>query len=87
MVAAIEIRGLVKRYGALQALAGVDLEIPRGEFFGLLGPNGAGKTTLISILAGLARAEASFPIRTGVILGCATARRYNDRRKSTPLSG
>ena len=57
MVAAIEIRGLVKRYGALQALAGVDLEIPRGEFFGLLGPNGAGKTTLISILAGLARAD------------------------------
>jgi ABC-2 type transport system ATP-binding protein len=57
MVAAIEIRGLVKRYGALQALGGVDLEIPRGEFFGLLGPNGAGKTTLISILAGLARAD------------------------------
>jgi ABC-2 type transport system ATP-binding protein len=60
MVAAIEIRGLVKRYGALQALAGVDLEIPRGEFFGLLGPNGAGKTTLISILAGLARADSGF---------------------------
>ena len=58
MVAAIDIRGLDKRYGALQALAGVDLEIPRGEFFGLLGPNGAGKTTLISILAGLARADA-----------------------------
>ena len=57
MVAAIEVRGLVKRYGTLQALAGVDLEIPRGEFFGLLGPNGAGKTTLISVLAGLARAD------------------------------
>jgi ABC-2 type transport system ATP-binding protein len=57
MVAAIEIRGLAKRYGALQALAGVDLEIPRGEFFGLLGPNGAGKTTLINILAGLVRAD------------------------------
>jgi ABC-2 type transport system ATP-binding protein len=57
MVAAIEVRGLVKRYGAVQALAGVDLEIPRGEFFGLLGPNGAGKTTLISVLAGLARAD------------------------------
>ena len=57
MVAAIEIRGLVKRYGALQALAGIDLEIQPGEFFGLLGPNGAGKTTLISILAGLARAD------------------------------
>jgi ABC-2 type transport system ATP-binding protein len=57
MVAAIEIRGVVKRYGTLQALAGIDLEIQPGEFFGLLGPNGAGKTTLISILAGLARAD------------------------------
>jgi ABC-2 type transport system ATP-binding protein len=57
MVAAIEVHGLVKRYGALQALAGIDLEIPCGEFFGLLGPNGAGKTTLISVLAGLARAD------------------------------
>ncbi len=58
MIAAIEIRGVAKRYGAVQALAGVDLEIRRGEIFGLLGPNGAGKTTLISILAGLARADA-----------------------------
>jgi len=46
-----------KRYGALQALAGVSLSIPRGEFFGLLGPNGAGKTTLISVVAGLVRAD------------------------------
>jgi ABC-2 type transport system ATP-binding protein len=54
---AISISGVGKRYGALQALAGVDLEIARGEFFALLGPNGAGKTTLISILAGLVRAD------------------------------
>jgi ABC-2 type transport system ATP-binding protein len=54
---AIEIRGLSKRYGSVRALDGIDLAIPRGEFFGLLGPNGAGKTTLISILAGLARAD------------------------------
>src|SRR6185436_5736341 len=53
---AIEIRKLEKRYGALQALAGVDLEVGQGEFLGLLGPNGAGKTTLISIVAGLIRA-------------------------------
>jgi ABC-2 type transport system ATP-binding protein len=58
MVAAIEVRRLAKRYGAVQALDGVDLEILRGVFFGLLGPNGAGKTTLIGILAGLARADA-----------------------------
>ena len=56
---AIEIRKVEKRYGELQALGGVDLEVEQGEFFGLLGPNGAGKTTLISIIAGLARATAA----------------------------
>jgi ABC-2 type transport system ATP-binding protein len=56
MDSAIEVRKVEKRYGALQALAGVDLDVAQGEFFGLLGPNGAGKTTLISIIAGLARA-------------------------------
>ncbi|MCL1859934.1 MAG: ABC transporter ATP-binding protein, partial [Proteobacteria bacterium] len=54
---AIRVTALTKRYGSLQALAGIDLEIARGEFFGLLGPNGAGKTTLISALAGLVRAD------------------------------
>ena len=57
MSAAISISGVGKRYGTLQALAGIDLEIERCEFFALLGPNGAGKTTLISILAGLVRAD------------------------------
>lgn len=56
-VPAISIRGVAKRYGVLQALAGVDLEVAQGEFFGLLGPNGAGKTTLISSLAGLVRPD------------------------------
>ena len=56
-MAAIRIDNLKKRYGSLQALGGVSLEIAEGEFFGLLGPNGAGKTTLISIIAGLARAD------------------------------
>jgi ABC-2 type transport system ATP-binding protein len=54
---AIHIAGLTKRYGSLEALAGVDLDVAQGEFFGLLGPNGAGKTTLISALAGLIRAD------------------------------
>jgi ABC-2 type transport system ATP-binding protein len=57
MPAAIEVRDVHKRFGELQALSGIDLEIPQGEFFGLLGPNGAGKTTLISVLAGLAYAD------------------------------
>ena len=59
MTVAIEALNVEKRYGALQALAGVSLSVAEGEFFGLLGPNGAGKTTLISILAGLARASAA----------------------------
>jgi ABC-2 type transport system ATP-binding protein len=57
MTAAVSIVDVVKNFGALQALAGVSLEIDEGEFFGLLGPNGAGKTTLISTLAGLLRAD------------------------------
>lgn len=54
---AIRVRSVVKHYGSLRALAGVDLEVEQGEFFGLLGPNGAGKTTLISALAGLVRCD------------------------------
>lgn len=54
---AIRVRNLRKRYkskdGPLEAVAGIDLEIRRGECFGLLGPNGAGKTTTIEILEGL----------------------------------
>ena len=57
MSPAIRIAGVTKRFRSLQALAGVDLEVAQGEFFGLLGPNGAGKTTLISSLAGLARPD------------------------------
>jgi len=51
---AIEVRDLVKEYGDLRALDGLDLRVEAGEFFGLLGPNGAGKTTFINILVGLA---------------------------------
>jgi ABC-2 type transport system ATP-binding protein len=56
--AAIACRDLVKRYGEVTAVAGIDLEVPRGECFGMLGPNGAGKTTTIEILQGLRQPDA-----------------------------
>jgi ABC-2 type transport system ATP-binding protein len=52
MSAAIEVRGLVKRYGDVEAVRGLDFAVARGEVFGLLGPNGAGKTTTVEILEG-----------------------------------
>ena len=51
--AAIEARGLRKQYGRAVAVAGLSLEVPRGEVFGFLGPNGAGKTTSVKMLLGL----------------------------------
>jgi ABC-2 type transport system ATP-binding protein len=53
----VEARGLVKRYGAREALKGVDFAAQPGELVGVIGPNGAGKTTLLSILAGTLKAD------------------------------
>ncbi|WP_437670434.1 ATP-binding cassette domain-containing protein [Sorangium sp. So ce131] len=55
---ALVCRGLVKRYGDVVAVNGLDLEVQRGECFGLLGPNGAGKTTTVEILEGLSSPDA-----------------------------
>jgi ABC-2 type transport system ATP-binding protein len=55
---AISVAGLSKRFGATQALDGLDLSVARGEVHGFLGPNGSGKTTTIRILLGLLRADA-----------------------------
>jgi ABC-2 type transport system ATP-binding protein len=57
-VSAIEVRGLVKTYGELEAVRGIDLRVETGEVFALLGPNGAGKTTTVEILEGFRRATA-----------------------------
>ncbi|MGI8672527.1 MAG: ABC transporter ATP-binding protein, partial [Luteitalea sp.] len=56
--AALRCVGLLKRYGDVLAVNGLDLEVQRGECFGLLGPNGAGKTTTIEILEGLSTPDA-----------------------------
>ncbi|HEY4450523.1 MAG TPA: ABC transporter ATP-binding protein [Solirubrobacteraceae bacterium] len=56
--AAISIRGVVKRYGAITAVDGLELEVPAGVCFGLLGPNGAGKSTTMRMLTAQALADA-----------------------------
>ncbi|MHB1319914.1 MAG: ABC transporter ATP-binding protein [Anaerolineae bacterium] len=66
---AIEIEGLTRRYGRVQALDGLDLTVERGSVFGFLGPNGAGKTTTLRILTGLARATSGFASVAGVPVG------------------
>ena len=73
-MSAVEVHGLRKRYGNLEALRGIDFTIEAGEVFGLLGPNGAGKTTTVEILEGYrARDEG-----TVAVLG--------DRSRSTPAA-
>ncbi|MGA2925285.1 MAG: ABC transporter ATP-binding protein [Solirubrobacteraceae bacterium] len=54
----VEVRGLVKRYGGLTAVAGVDLTVHAGDVYGYLGPNGAGKTTSLRMMLGLIRPTA-----------------------------
>jgi ABC-2 type transport system ATP-binding protein len=54
---AIRARGMIKRFGDMTAVAGIDLDVPRGMIFAILGPNGAGKTTLLRMLATLARPD------------------------------
>ena len=66
MGSAISLRGVVKRYGDLRAVDGLDLDVPEGSCVGLLGPNGAGKSTTMKLLTAQAIADAG----ELVVLGC-----------------
>jgi len=74
VAAALAVSGLVKRYGNVGALAGVDLTVERGELVGLLGPNGAGKSTLVKIACGLVRPSAGRAEVCGARAGTRDAR-------------
>jgi ABC-2 type transport system ATP-binding protein len=72
---ALDARGLAKRYGATQALDGVDLQVAEGQLVGLLGPNGAGKSTLVKIACGLVRPSGGRVEICGAPAGSPPARR------------
>lgn len=74
---AIEVRGLVKRFGPLRAVDGLDLSVARGEFLTLFGPNGAGKTTLVRMLATL-----SYPSAGEVLILGSPLREIRSRTRS-----
>jgi branched-chain amino acid transport system permease protein len=84
----LEVRGVTKRFGGLQALSGVDLEVREGEILGLVGPNGSGKTTLINVISGFYRLTAGTIILDGAEIGHAapheTARRGIARTYQIP---
>ncbi|GGI36162.1 hypothetical protein GCM10010988_07570 [Cnuibacter physcomitrellae] len=56
-VIALSISGLTKRFGSTVAVAGIDLDVPQGSFYGIVGPNGAGKTTTLSMVTGMLRPD------------------------------
>lgn len=66
MVPALQVRGLHKAFGTVQAVRGIDLEVPTGCFFGLVGPNGAGKTTTLSMATGLLRPDRGTVLLDGI---------------------
>ena len=66
---AIDISGLRVRYGALEAVRGIDLRVPQGSLFAFLGPNGAGKSTTLSVLSTLLAPSAGSVLVAGHALG------------------
>ncbi len=83
MAAAIVAEGLVKHYGTVRALDGLDLEVPEGTVLGLLGPNGAGKTTTVRILATLLRPDAG----RAAVAGLDVVTQARELRRTIGLSG
>ncbi|HEY2937686.1 MAG TPA: ATP-binding cassette domain-containing protein [Gaiellaceae bacterium] len=80
---AIRVEGLRKRFGSVDALSGIELEIPAGMVFGLLGPNGAGKTTTIRVLATVLRPDAG----RAEVLGLDVVREARAVRRRIGLAG
>jgi ABC-2 type transport system ATP-binding protein len=83
MPGAIYAEGLVKTFGDVRALDGVDLDVPEGTVLGLLGPNGAGKTTAVRVLTTLLRPDSG----RAIVAGIDVLKRPNDVRRSIGLSG
>ena len=77
--AAISVSGLVKSFGEVRALDGVDLEAPTGTVLGLLGPNGAGKTTAVRVMTTLLSPDAGEVARRRPRRACATPRALRER--------
>ncbi|WP_371496750.1 ATP-binding cassette domain-containing protein [Kitasatospora sp. NBC_00374] len=80
---AVEVRGIVKHYGATKALDGVDLTVREGTVLGLLGPNGAGKTTLVRVLSTLIKPDAG----TAFVGGYDVLRQPKQLRRTIGLTG
>ncbi|MFG2228519.1 ATP-binding cassette domain-containing protein [Streptomyces sp. NPDC048723] len=83
MPGAIYAEGLVKTFGDVRALDGVDLDVPEGTVLGLLGPNGAGKTTTVRVLTTLLRPDSG----KAVVAGMDVLKHPNEVRRSIGLSG
>ena len=83
MPGAIYAEGLVKTFGDVRALDGVDLDVPEGTVLGLLGPNGAGKTTAVRCLTTLLTPDSG----RAVVAGIDVLKHPNEVRRSIGLSG